>query len=90
MFIRDGKIVLAASMDEVGERYTEVMVPHDKVNAANALQPIDQRTVFGKSVMLFDSAAPGAVSRSQLAALGETRIPSVADLFVATMKGTYA
>jgi ABC-2 type transport system ATP-binding protein len=85
MFIRDGKIVLSVTMDEVGERYTEVMVPADKLNAANALQPIDQRTVFGKSVMLFDG-----VSRSQLAALGETRNPSVADLFVATMKGTYA
>jgi ABC-2 type transport system ATP-binding protein len=85
MFIREGKIVLSVSMDEVGERYTEVMVPADKVNAANALQPIDQRTVFGKSVMLFDG-----VSRQQLAALGETRNPSVADLFVATMKGTYA
>lgn len=85
MFIRDGKIVLAASMDEIGERYTEVMVPADKVTAASALAPIDQRTVFGKSVMLFDG-----VARSQLAALGETRNPSVADLFVATMKGTYA
>jgi ABC-2 type transport system ATP-binding protein len=85
MFIRDGKIVLAASMDEIGERYTEVMVPADKVSAANALAPIDRRTVFGKSVMLFDG-----VARSQLAALGETRNPSLADLFVAPMKGTYA
>ncbi len=85
MFIQDGKIVLAASMDEVGERYTEVMVPHDKVNAANALQPIDRRTVFGKSVMLFDG-----VPRTQLSAIGETRNISVADLFVATMKGSYA
>jgi ABC-2 type transport system ATP-binding protein len=85
MFIRDGKIVLSASMEEIGERYTEVMVPSDKLNAANALQPIDRRTVFGKSVMLFDG-----VSRAQLAAIGETRNPSVADLFVATMKGTYA
>ena len=85
MFIRDGKIVLSASMDEVGERYTEVMVSNDKLNAANALQPIDQRSVFGKSVMLFDG-----VPRAQLAALGETRNPSVADLFVATMKGSYA
>ena len=85
MFIRDGKIVLSASMDELGERYTEVMVAGDKLNAANALQPIDQRTVFGKSVMLFDG-----VPRSQLAALGELRNPDVADLFVATMKGTYA
>ncbi|NHZ79761.1 ATP-binding cassette domain-containing protein [Massilia sp. CCM 8695] len=85
MFIRDGKIVLSASMDEVGARFVEVMVAPDKVNAASALQPIDQRTVFGKSVMLFDG-----VAREQLAALGETRNPSVADLFVATMKGSYA
>jgi ABC-2 type transport system ATP-binding protein len=90
MFIREGRIVLAASMEEIGERYIEVMVSHDKINAANALQPIDRRTVFGKSVMLFDAAAPGGVSRQQLAALGETRNPSVADLFVATMKGSYA
>jgi ABC-2 type transport system ATP-binding protein len=82
MFINDGKIVLAASMDQLGERYTEVMVAPDKINAANALMPIHQRSVFGKSVMLFDG-----VSRQQLSALGETRNPSVADLFVATMKG---
>jgi ABC-2 type transport system ATP-binding protein len=85
MFIREGRIVLASSMEEIGERYIEVMVSHDKVSAANALQPIDRRTVFGKSVMLFEG-----VSRQQLAALGEIRSPSVADLFVATMKGTYA
>ncbi len=84
MFIRDGKITLAASMDEVGERYTEVMVGPQYVNAANALQPLSQRTVFGKSVMLFDGA-----NREQLALFGEIRTPSVADLFVATMKGSY-
>jgi ABC-2 type transport system ATP-binding protein len=84
MFIRDGKITLSASMDEVGERYTEVMVEPQYVTAANALQPLSQRTVFGKSVMLFDGA-----SREQLAVFGEIRTPSVADLFVATMKGTY-
>jgi ABC-2 type transport system ATP-binding protein len=89
MFIRDGKVVLAASMEEIGERYIEVMVSQDKLSAANALQPIDRRTVFGKAVMLFD-AGPGGVTRQQLAALGETRNPSVADLFVATMKGSYA
>ena len=85
MFIRDGKIVLSASMDEVSERYTEVMVSAERLDAANALKPIDQRSVFGKSVMLFDG-----VPRIQLATLGETRNPSVADLFVATMKGSYA
>jgi ABC-2 type transport system ATP-binding protein len=85
MFIRDGKIVLAATMDEVGERYVEVMVDPARIDAAVALKPIDQRTVFGKSVMLFDG-----VERTQLAALGETRNPSITDLFVATMKGSYA
>ncbi|MGX9714165.1 ABC transporter ATP-binding protein [Janthinobacterium lividum] len=84
MFIRDGKIVLASSMEEVGERYIEVMVGPQHVNPARALQPISERSVFGKSVMLFDG-----VARTQLAALGEIRTPSLADLFVATMKGSY-
>ncbi len=82
MFIRDGKLVLQASMEDVAERYTEVMVSADDLAAAHALKPIDQRSVFGKTVMLFDG-----VPRLQLAAFGETRQPNVADLFVATMKG---
>ena len=82
MFIENGRIVLAASMDEVGERYAEVMVEPKFVAVASALGPISQRTVFGKSVMLFDRA-----DRTQLATFGEVRTPSVADLFVATMKG---
>ena len=84
IFIRDGKIVLSSSMDEVADRYTEVMVAPNDVAAASALKPIDQRSVFGKTVMLFDG-----VPRVQLEALGEARHPNVADLFVATMKGTY-
>jgi ABC-2 type transport system ATP-binding protein len=85
MFIRDGKIILSASMDEVSERFTEVMVPADRIEAARALKPIDERQIFGKSVMLFDG-----VPKAQVAALGETQNVGVADLFVATMKGTYA
>ncbi len=84
LFIRDGRITLAASMDEIGERYTEVMVEPHQAAAANALQPMTQRTVFGKPVMLFDG-----VPRQQLQNLGELRTPSVADLFVASMKGSY-
>ena len=85
MFIRDGRITLSASMDEISERFVEVMVPAENVAAAKALNPIDERQVFGKSVMLFDG-----VPRAQVAALGETRNVGVADLFVAKMKGTYA
>jgi ABC-2 type transport system ATP-binding protein len=85
VFIRDGKIALAATMDEVGERYAEVMVNPDKADAARALKPLNERQIFGKSIFLFDG-----VERARLTALGELHKPSVADLFVATMKGTYA
>jgi ABC-2 type transport system ATP-binding protein len=85
IFIKDGRIVLDASMDAVGERYAEVMVAPDKADAARSLKPLSERQIFGKSIFLFDG-----VDRTQLAALGELHKPSVADLFVATMKGTYA
>jgi ABC-2 type transport system ATP-binding protein len=85
LFIRDGKILLSASMEEVALRYTEVMVEPQWQAQAEALRPISMRSVFGKSVMLFDG-----VPRDQLALLGEARTPSVADLFVATMKGPCA
>jgi ABC-2 type transport system ATP-binding protein len=85
MFIRAGKIALSASMDEVAERFTEVMVPPDRAEATRALGPLDERQVFGKTIFLFDG-----IEKSRLAELGETRTPSIADLFVATMKGTYA
>ncbi|KAF1710561.1 multidrug ABC transporter ATP-binding protein [Pseudoxanthomonas kalamensis DSM 18571] len=86
MFIRDGKIALTAQMDEVADRYTEVLVSPDTVAEARSLQPIDERALpFGKTVLLFDG-----VPRERLAALGETRAPGLADLFVAIMKGTYA
>jgi len=85
VFIKDGRIVLDASMDAVGERYAEVMVAPDKADAARALKPLSERQIFGKSVFLFDG-----IDQARLAALGELHKPSIADLFVATMKGTYA
>ncbi|MBS0581733.1 MAG: ABC transporter ATP-binding protein [Proteobacteria bacterium] len=85
IFIKDGKLIVNASMEEIGERYAEVMVGPDKVEAARALKPLNERGIFGKTVFLFDG-----VPQAQLAQLGELHKPSVADLFVATMKGTYA
>jgi ABC-2 type transport system ATP-binding protein len=81
IFIRDGTISLSASMDEVGERFTEVMVAPERREQAMALKPLYERQVFGKSIFLFDGPA-----REQLTQLGELHKPSVADIFVATMK----
>jgi ABC-2 type transport system ATP-binding protein len=80
MFIDRGRIVLECSMEEFESRYLEVMVNPEHVADARALKPIHERSVFGRSVMLFDGA-----NRDQVAALGEVRRPSIADLFVAVM-----
>jgi ABC-2 type transport system ATP-binding protein len=85
IFIREGKITLNTSMDEIAERFTEVMVGSEHYAAAKSLGPIDERSVFGKTVFLFDG-----INRSTLALLGDLKTPGIADLFVATMKGTYA
>jgi ABC-2 type transport system ATP-binding protein len=80
MFIDCGRIVLECSMEEFDSRYVEVMLHPDHVAGARSLKPIYERQVFGRSVMLFEN-----VDRGQLAALGEVRRPSIADLFVAVM-----
>ncbi|HKI12233.1 MAG TPA: ABC transporter ATP-binding protein [Candidatus Acidoferrum sp.] len=80
MFINRGRIVLSCSMEEFERRYLEVMVNPDKVAAARALQPIHERQVIGRSILLFDH-----VDRQQLASLGDVRTPSIADVFVAVI-----
>jgi len=80
MFIDRGRIVLSCTMEEFESRYAEVTVNPEQVAAARAFKPIYERQVFGRSMLLFDQ-----VDRQQLAALGEVRTPSIADLFVAVM-----
>jgi ABC-2 type transport system ATP-binding protein len=80
MFINHGRIVLECSMEEFEARYAEVMVHPDHLAAAQALGPIHTRQLFGRSILVFDKA-----DREKLAALGDIRTPSIADLFVAVM-----
>jgi ABC-2 type transport system ATP-binding protein len=80
MFIDRGRIVLTCSMEELESRYVEVIVKPEQAASAHAFKPIHERQGLGRTVMLFDHA-----DRRQLAALGEMRTPSIADLFVAVM-----
>ncbi|MGH8398498.1 MAG: ABC transporter ATP-binding protein [Gammaproteobacteria bacterium] len=82
MFINNGKLVLNDSMEDVSEKYAEVLVNADKTEAARGLKPLSEREVFGKKLFLFEG-----VERSRLQELGEIHTPSVADLFVAKMNG---
>src|SRR5271168_657346 len=89
MFINRGRIVLNCSMEEFEARYLEVAVRPEQVAAARALRPMHEQQVLGRSIFLFDRAADQKIDRKidrqQLAALGDVRTPSIADLFVAVM-----
>lgn len=85
MFIHHGQIVLNEKMDNLENRFVEVLVAADRADEARALKPIHEREVFGKRLFIFDG-----VDRQQVSKLGEMKTPSVTDLFVAKMRGVAA
>ena len=88
-FINRGRVVLTGSMEEIESRYVEVMVNPDHVSAARALKPVYERQSIGHSILLYDLNQNSADPK-QLAAIGESRTPSIADLFVAVMNNAGA
>jgi ABC-2 type transport system ATP-binding protein len=86
VFINHGRIVFGSNMEQLESRYLEVVVRPDHLVEARAFRPMSERQLLGRSILLFDLPADGA-ERQQLAALGEVRKPSLADLFVAVMEG---
>lgn len=83
MFISHGRIVLDESMDALGEKYLEVAVRPDQAERARALGPLSERGALGRQQFIFEGRG-----RDELAALGEVRVPGVADLFVAKVRRT--
>jgi ABC-2 type transport system ATP-binding protein len=81
IFIEHGRIRLDAAMDTLAERFTQLTPTPANLASARALKPFWEREIFGRSTMLFDGR-----DADELGALGETRAPSVADLFVAMMQ----
>jgi len=82
IFLDRGRVVLSATMDEVEARFREVRVHPAHLEQARALTPMHEREALGQRIMLFDGVAP-----ERLAALGDVRTPSVADLFMARVGG---
>ncbi len=85
IFINEGKIVLDTSMEQLAERFVEVLINPDQMEQATALKPLSQRKVFGKSAMLFEN-----IGTDILRALGDIRQPGIAEIYLATMKGVQA
>lgn len=85
IFVKNGRLALNESMDEVHEHYFEVAVSSENAERARQLGPMSERSLLGRHVFLF-----GHRSREELEALGEIHNPSIADLFVAFMQGSRA
>ena len=85
MFINDGQILLNASMEALPDSYVELVTSGDNADSARSLGPIYERDLFGKKVMTFEK-----IERDKLAGFGEMHTPSIADLFVAKIKGAAA
>lgn len=81
VLIKNGRITLDSSMNDLADRYFEVVLDPDKLIAADSLEPIYTRELLGKKSYMFED-----VTRQQLEPLGEVLTPAVADLFVAKMK----
>ena len=82
VFLNQGRIVLNTSMDALEQRFAQVIVGPEQLQAARALKPIHERHALGRSALLYDG-----VPRGQLAALGEVRTPGLADLFISVIGG---
>lgn len=78
MFLRSGKTILNERMEAVAERYIEVHVVGPEVALAESLGPVGRRPVLGGQAFIFED-----VPREKLQVLGELRVPTIADLFVA-------
>ena len=85
MFINDGRIILDTTMESLADSYVELMTSGERADKARNMGPIAERDIFGKSVMLFERP-----DRDRLGELGDLHTPSVADLFVAKIKGAAA
>jgi ABC-2 type transport system ATP-binding protein len=79
-FIRDGKIVLDQSVDDIRHRFKLVAVDNAHLAQAKTYNPLYSNSMMGITSMLFDNADP-----SVLATLGKVSSPSLADIFVGVM-----
>jgi ABC-2 type transport system ATP-binding protein len=85
IFIRQGRITLAGSVEDLAQRYLQLTAAPEQARQARLLKPFYEREVFGRVVLFFEGR-----SNDELKEFGDLRTPSIADLFVATMQGATA
>jgi ABC-2 type transport system ATP-binding protein len=81
IFLREGRVVLDASMSDIASRFVQIGVNKEKLAQARAQNPIYETSILGRNIMIFDGLDSDKASE-----LGEVSAPSVSDLFVALME----
>ncbi|MFT4808562.1 MAG: ABC-2 type transport system ATP-binding protein [Paraglaciecola sp.] len=79
-FIRDGKIVLDQSVEDIRNRFKLVAVDNEHLEQAKTHNPLFSNSMMGITSMLFDNA-----DSAVLANLGKVSSPTLADIFVGVM-----
>jgi ABC-2 type transport system ATP-binding protein len=79
-FIRDGKIALAQSVDDIRSRFRLLAVDNRHIEQARSYHPLFTNNMMGITSMLFDNVDPAI-----LETLGKVSFPSLADIFVGVM-----
>jgi ABC-2 type transport system ATP-binding protein len=82
IFVDRGRVVLDLPMDEIPVRYAQLLAAPAQAEAARAMKPLSERQIMGRHCFMYEGADQDA-----LAALGDVRRPSIADLFVAKVGG---
>ncbi|MCF6239362.1 MAG: ABC transporter ATP-binding protein [Candidatus Marinimicrobia bacterium] len=83
IFINKGKILLYASIEDLGKRFTQLTIPSDQADQLREqLKPISEYGILGRRVFLLENP-----DQKALVSLGDVQTPSVADIFVALMGG---
>lgn len=80
MFLKAGKLVLNEDMEQLPERFAEVLVKPEDADKARQRGPLHERELLGRRLFLFENE-----SRETLESLGEVHRPGIADIFVAKM-----
>ncbi|MCF8474853.1 MAG: ABC transporter ATP-binding protein [Emcibacter sp.] len=82
VFIRDGRIMLKASMEDINDQWLVLNPTPENIEAARALSPISERKTLGRVSFIFKDK-----SRDDLKKLGDVSQLSLSDLFVTLMDG---
>jgi len=80
VFINHGRVVLSSSMDAIAERYHQVNVPSDRVEAARALNPLSELKTWEGYEFIFQDQ-----DIQSLETLGQVKVPNLPELFIACM-----